>query len=257
MARGVRANATLLPVFSPNLQPTSLASYDPTTRRNTILVASIVPTLHQGATQALVIPADRFYAAIGAAGATSQAPAWAALNSGTTKNWDSSQKQFYANLGSFGQSGSVNFIYPLGPMGQASSYAPKNVSVTQAVMQFTARFNDNKDYTTNGIGAQGFYGATNNFSDSATHFIQVDRNSGNWELGTCDGSTISQLTGGTADANWHEFKVVWSASQVLLYVDGVLAITKTTNLPTKPLLPAAVGDTTIDIVDYLVTWEVG
>lgn len=222
-------------------------------------VAGIVPTLHDLAAAEMSIPADRYYIQLGAAQSTTHTSGWFSTSTVSLGNWDATDKRQYARFAagsSMGQSGFPLMIYPLGPFGQATSFAPKNAVSTKVVIQARARFNANADYTIYGFGANNFGGAAS-FNNTANHFIQVDRNSGNWELGTCDGSTISQTTGGTADSSFHNFKVEWSASNVLLYVDDVLVITKTTNMPTKPLSPFALTNdatNTMDLVDYLVEW---
>lgn len=260
MARGVRSNATLLPVFSPNLQPQSLSSYDPKTRRNTILIAEIVPTLalmESGAGH--TIPADRYYSYLGGAVGGAQLPAWVIINSGTATfgNWDATDKRAYLKLdGSVisSSAGLLKFIYHAGPMGAATAFAPKNASTAACIIQFRARFPVNADYTVYGIGALN---QIRDFGTATDHFIQVTRNSGNWELGTCDGSTISQsASSGGADGSFHDFKVRWADGEITLYVDDTLVVTKTTNLPTEPLGHAMCNNTDdIDIVDYLVSWE--
>lgn len=272
MARGVRSTPTLLPTFSQNLQPASLASYDPKTRRNTILIAEIVPTVSQapGSNPAGItfFPADRFYMNLGAPSSTAYFPLWmgGGGSGGVLQNYDSTEKAFYldTDTGSGYPSIGANLIpmvWPTGFFGVSSSYAPKNSGVTAAWIRFKAAFTQSADYTTHGIGAVSlnatFGAAGSNFQDTASHFIQVLRNSGSWELGTCDGATISQQSGGTADSSAHEFWVKWTLSDVTLYVDGVATITKTTNLPSQPLGPAFGFDGTnkARLYDFLVEWE--
>jgi hypothetical protein len=260
MARGVREGATIIySAFSGNLQPQSLASYDPITRRNTILVATIVPTLKLGAQTDLSVPADRYYCHWGSTTSSADVPVWFTANAGTITygNWDGTEGRQYTNF-TAATAGQPNtkprFIYPLGNFGQATYFTPKNVSVTRVLIRFRARFNDNADYTTTGVGAKT--GATTNFSVNTEHFIQVLRNAGSWELGSCDGATITQSSGGTGDGSWHDFEVVWITGELRFYVDGTLTVTKTTNVPTQPLGPfiAASGTNDIDIVDYEVEW---
>ncbi len=257
---GARKGSTPL---SYNLQPNAQYLFDPVTRRSVRYVETIVPTLKDGTAVDLAIPADRFYANLGAAPASAYLPAWlgSTSSSATFQQWDSSGKKQYMRLANAGgsQLGSVSvpaFIYPLGPLGTATSYAPKNASVAAVRIKFTARFNANADYTTYGLGGDNADAA--DFATSTDHFIQVLRNSGSWELGSCDGSTISQSSGGTANGSFHEFVVRWSATDLTLYVDDVLTVTKTTNLPTKPLCfvaNAQNGTNTVDIVDVLIDWE--
>ena len=259
MARGVRTNATLLPTLSPVLQPQSIAAYDPVTRRNTILVATIVPTLSQGdsATSAFFL-ADRYYCPIGAVSSTSALPTWLYTGGSNIsfQNWDATRKQFYARLASVNAAGTITsnvaMAHPLGVFGLAPGYAPKNAAVGACWLKFTARFNTSADYTTYGVGLFDSGGFTND------PFIQVTRNTGDWELSTRDSSTASTSSDASADGDFHEFGVRWSESDVKLYVDGTLIITKTTNLPTVPLQPCIQAENntnTIDVVDYLIEWE--
>lgn len=225
-------------------------------------VREIVPTLHMGGSaRTLSVPADRYYAALGACTTSQNLPEWMAAGSGsvTYANWDATDLRAYLTVESSGTIGGPlsfpAFIYPTGPFGTATSYAPKNTTAAAVTIQFRARFPANADYTVYGMGAASL----SDFSTAASnHFIQVLRNSANWELGTCDGTTISQTaSSGGADGSLHDFKVRWIAGEVTLYVDGVLVITKSTNIPTRPLGPLGLTITNVfDIVDYLVEWEV-
>lgn len=268
MARGIRTNPTLLPAVSQGVQPQSLASYDPLTRRNTILVANIVPTINSGESGvSSYIPSDRYYAQLGAMSAASASPVWFSASSSnvTYQIWDASRKAFYSRLSNaagiawMGQGVGAKVLFPSGPFGKATGYAPKNASPSAVWIRFTARFNANADY--GDLGGIGAINSTNRFNAATDHFIQVLRNAGTWELGTCDGTTISQDAGGTADGGFHEFGVLWKdGGDIRLYVDGVLTITKTTNLPSQPLAATIHSENntnTIDIVDYLVEWELG
>lgn len=270
MARGVRSNATLLPVFSPNLQPQSLSSYDPKTRRNTILIAEIVPTIDltpgSGGTRPAFLPSDRYYTALGVPSSTGGFPPWfgTGLGSPTLQNYDSTEKFYYldTNTGCTFPSASsavLAYMWHAGWFGESSSFAPKNSGTSAVHLKFRAAFTQNADYTTYGVGAvslaASFVGGA--FASSAAHFIQVTRNAGSWELGTCDGATISQASGGTADSSAHEFWVKWEASAVYLYVDGALTITKTTNLPGQPIGPVFDFDGTnkARMYEHLIEWE--
>ena len=262
MARGVRTNATLLPTLSPVLQPQSIAAYDPVTRRNTILVATIVPTLAEAdSLKSSYFLADRYYCPVGVLASTSAIPDWLGTSAAniTFQNWDATAKQFYARLSSSGAaagniSAGSEIAHPLGVFGSAPSHAPKNADVAAVWVKFTARFNVNTDYTVYGVGLSSDGTFSNN------HLLQVTRNAGNWELTTRNGSggSLSSSTGGTGDGDLHEFWARWSESDVKLYVDGTLTITKSTNLPTEPLQPfiyAENSTNTIDVVDYLIEWE--
>lgn len=257
---GARKGSTPL---SYNLQPTAQYVYDPVARRAVRYVETIVPTLKDGSDIDTPVPADRLYCNLGAVAGSTTLPAWlgSSTSNATLRQWDSSSRKQYMRLSSaaaeafVGNNGVARYLYPTGPFGEASSFAPKNVAVTRARMHWTARYNANADYGVYGIGA----GTTIGFSDSAAHFIQITRNGSSWELGSCDGATISQSSGGTADGSWHEFRAEWSLTALELYVDDVLTITKATNMPTQPLLIAARAQdntNTIDLADVLVDWEV-
>lgn len=260
---GARKGSTPL---SYNLQPNAQYLFDPVTRRAVRYVETIVPTINLSESAAGdYYPADRYFMPVGAMSSTSNLPTWAgsAINI-SFRNWDTSQKAFYARFstvaadGYIGVGGApIRMIYPLGPFGQASSHAPKNSGATAVWIKFTGRFNANADYTIYGVGATND-SATLGFGTSTKHFIQVLRNAGAWELGSCDGSTISQSSGGTGDGSVHEFWVRWSATELTLYVDGVSTITKTTNLPTEALglqILAHDSTNTLDLFDYEVEWE--
>lgn len=262
MARGVRTNATLLPTLSPVLQPQSIAAYDPVTRRNTILVATIVPTLAEAdSLKSSYFLADRYYSPVGALASTSAVPDWLGTSASniTFQQWDATAKQFYARFSSSGvASGSISsgakVAHPLGVFGAAPSHAPKNAAVAACWLKFTARWNVNTDYTSYGVGL------SSDGTFTVNHVLQVTRNAGSWELTTRDGSggSLTSSTGGTGDGSLHEFWVRWSESDVKLYVDGTLTITKSTNRPTQPLWPLILAQNstdTIDVVDYLIEWE--
>lgn len=257
MARGVRTNITMLPAFSPGLQPQSVASFDPITRRNTILVATIVPTLNLAeAAGGAIYPADRFYAPLGLATSSGQVPIWVGAAGGTQifNQWDATAKQSYLTLDTSGTLGTSapTFVHYLGHGGQATSYAPKNVDVSEVRVRWRGRFPTSADYTVYGFGANS---SGTLFNTATDHFFQVTRNTTNWELGSCDGSTISQSSAAGGDSSLHEFEVRWNVTNLRLYVDGTLTITKTTNMPTKALAPCAANNTdNVDIVDVSVEW---
>lgn len=247
------------------IQPGAQYLYDHVTRRAIRYVETIVPTINPGDARASpYIPADRYYANLGPMQSESNMPSWtSAVSNVSFLNWDASARQFYARLssaaspGSIGATQNARVIYPSGVFGESTSYAPKNTAVAAVLVKFKARFNANADYGVYGVGGVS---QSNRFDTSTDHFFQVTRNLGNWELGSCDGSTISQLaSSGGADGSFHEFTVRWELGVDLkLYVDGVLVITKTTNLPLQPLQMIVYSENntnTIDIVDYLIEWE--
>lgn len=259
MTLTVRKGSTIL---SPQMQVSAYYQYDFATRRAVRVVETIVPSINQAEVPTgMYYAADRFYFPIGAIVSATYAPPAVNSITGTLQQWDATEKVQYATFrsGSAAPSGATvtRFIYPTGTWGAGTSYTPKNADVTTAVICFKARFTDNIDYATDaGVGAMD--GSTPlAFSSTSNHFIQVLRNSGNWELGTCDGSTISQSSAAGADGSWHEFKLEWEVGTIRLYVDDTLTITKTTNLPTSALRVNIRGTATqgVDIVDYLVRWN--
>ena len=270
MVYGVRPGATLL--LNPQVQPPAQAVFDPITRRAVRYVETIVPTVApghgSGSTSGRGVPADRFYCDFGALSSpTTEGAEWAGTiglgGGGSGGNWDTTIKRRYVILSASGDqicNGSYLF-YPTGFAGEASTFAPKNASVTSLWLKFQAKFPTNADYTTGGIGLSLLAtGAGAVFSlAGSSHFIQVLRNAGSWELGSCDGTTVSQTSGGTGDGNWHEFWVKWTASDMTLYVDGTSTITKSTNMPTQTLRFAALSDTAggndIWLSDVLIYWE--
>lgn len=255
-----RIGSTVLPGRS----PVSILSFDPITRRTVRFIETIVPTVDRADSKTLAfMAADRFYAYLGAMNSSTVTPGWLTnFLRVAFQNWDATDRRFYlrgpdptgAGGGVYAATTDARFIHYGGVGGVATTHAPKNADVSKVIIEFRARFNANADYTTNGIGAS---------SVSATpfdsgHMFQVLRNAGTWELGTRDGTTTSQASGGTANGSFHDFRVDWDSTQLVLSVDGVSTITKTTNLPTQPLLaiPLLTGTTdTIDIVDYAVRWE--
>lgn len=217
--------------LSPAQQLNGYVSYDPITRRRVRFIETIVPTLSSDDE----IPADIYYADPG----SGLSPAWIGIVAAvTTGNWDATEKRFYTLYDGVSEhvNGGIRQAWPTGPFGNAQSFEPKNGTVTKFKMEFRAKFLDNADYTVYGVGLLSVISASTVYFNTATdHFIQVTRNAGNWELGTCDGSTISQSSGAGADANWHDFRVEWIDGEVALFIDEVEVITKTTNLPAQPL----------------------
>jgi len=203
------------------------------------------------------VPADRYYFGIG----VGMSPEWiATMVNIVTQNWDATEKRPYAivrngTADSYAYS-SQAVAWPTGVHGAATPHAPKNGEVTKCILAFTAQFPDNVDYATEGIGLISRTAVAIKFDTSSDHFIQVLRNAGNWELGTCDGSTISQSSAAGADGGWHDFRVEWEQSEVGLYVDGDLVITKATNLPDRALFFLVSTDNTNDLnlVDVELEW---
>lgn len=83
------------------------------------------------------------------------------------------------------------------------------------------------------------YGENGNFVDSFSLARWTDAGTvADYKLQTDDGTTSSStLTDVPPDINWHVHKIVLGASNNLYYIDGVLKVTKTTNLPDQPQQP--------------------
>lgn len=247
MVLGARRSPTS--VMSPQAQLQAYISYDPVTRRAVRFIETIVPTLSSDAE----IPADIYYAHPGAG----LSPSWITA-SGPTAAWDATDLRYYTEHGASNDytRGTLNNAWPNGVGGEASSFAPKNGDVTTCVLEFRARFNANADYTVYGVG---LHNTTPNFFDTSTyHFIQVLRNGSNWELGSCDGSTISQSSVAGGDGNIHDFRVEWDDDEIRLYVDETLKITKTTNRPAQPLAFQCItnsGTNTVHLMDFKLYWK--
>lgn len=228
MVIGARRSPTML--LSPQQQLQAYVSYDPVSRRAVRFIETTVPTLSSDDE----IPADIYYAYYGAG----LMPAWISASDIYTPTWDATEKRPYVTLGNNDYvAGTLKQIWPTGVGGDAQSFEPKNGEATYCRIDFRAAFTSSSDYDTGGIGAKNAVAGigVGRFDTATDHFIQVCRNNTNWELGSCDGSTISQSSAAGGDGNWHDFRVEWSASEIRLYVDDVLKITKTTNLPAQAL----------------------
>ncbi len=131
-------------------------------------------------------------------------------------------------------------------------HAPKNADVSKLIIEFRARFNTNADYDLAGVGCATTI--NNDFNPGGSQeCIQVTRNTG-----SRDGTTFSQSSGGSANGSFHNFRVEWDGTQVILFVDDTSTITKTSNLPTRPMVPyiyAQNNTNTIDVIDYGWRWE--
>lgn len=72
--------------------------------------------------------------------------------------------------------------------------------------------------------------------------IEGSTSATNYALDTEDGTTESITASSTAaDANFHTHKIVCGSANVKYYIDGVLVITKTTNLPLTKMQPGIVA----------------
>ena len=95
---------------------------------------------------------------------------------------------------------------------------------TMKVNASTAAFYSGFCRTVSSIGSLVF--------GTGTDYMALGRGeSGNYLIQTADGTTASSTTGSVAsDTNYHSFKGVMGASNNLFFLDGVLEVTKTTNL---------------------------
>jgi len=225
--------------------------------RTTNTTAAIVPILQREVNgTAVQIPSDRYYQVF--AGTVVSSTGLVSPAGTISTAFDTTELQGYNRLGD-GAGAAGWFLGPHafhygGVGGMATSYAPKNPTATTLRLQFKARFNGNVDYNDRGIGLTDGGGGL--LFVAGVDFIQVLRNGAAWELGSGDGTNASQTSGGTGDAAWHEFRVEWKSTGLVLYVDDVSTITKTTNLPVDLLYFLALSPlvNTIDIIDFLVDW---
>ena len=233
-----------------------IVSLDSTTTSTINTMAGVVPTLQLGdSVVSTQYVADRYYAYVGSFSSTTAVPQWLNTSgSGTYQQWDTTAKAFYVNGTEF-FGGAQSLAYPLGVAGAARTHSPKNTVVTTFILEFGARFPQNSNYAGKGIGLSTE--TTSGDFSSASRNIQVARNVANWELSTSDATTRTTTAVAGADGSFHDFKVVWSATDVKLYVDGVLVITKTTNLPDRPLkvfTNQSPGLLDTDIIDLMMRW---
>lgn len=234
MVLGARRSAFNL---SPQAQLQAYISYDPVSRRKVRFIETIVPVLSSDED----ILADLYYADWGA----SIIPEWANSTSGTPtyENWDATEQRFYCVLDSSTDSvwSTARNAWPTGVKGTAQSFTPKNVDVTKCAIQFRAKFTQAAgDYRFLGVGLNSRAAAVA-FNTATDHFINLYAYTSVWYLATSDGSTISTTTGGATDASWHDFRIEWELTEVRLYIDDSLEITKSTNLPTQPLAFRAIS----------------
>jgi hypothetical protein len=117
---------------------------------------------------------------------------------------------------------------------------------------FKVAFPSTSDYANDGVGL-----AEVGFDLSTNRYVQVGRNGSNWFLETCDGTTASQSTAAGADGSFHEFEIVWRETAIELWIDGVQAIVKSTNLPDRPMFATAL-QSFLDIrhIDWRILWDI-
>lgn len=174
--------------------------------------------------------------------------------SGPSSALDATEGVYHDFEGGDDATGGSSFIHYEGPFGKAPStrvVQEEWANVSTVSLKWRGAFPDNSDYETRGVG----FGA--DFATTNAHHAWFGRNSGNWQLGTGDGSTTTESTGGTADGNWHDFEIQWDANQVRAYVDGSLVITKTTNRPSGRhalRIDAISGSLNIFVSTMTVTW---
>lgn len=260
--RGVKNIATKAPGYGPFANFASNPSQD----KSLHFIEGVVPKLAEGFnTGDGGVPFDAAYVHWGDA---SPSPYWMSSNSGTNQaiaQWDASDKRLYRRLGNAGGQGELgaplgqtnfNYWHPLGYCGEQTQFAPKNPNAQRVVFGSRLRFVDNVDYAGLGWGCGAAGGA--NYTGTGHSFNVTRSGAGKWRVYSMDGATRSFSDSTEADdGNWHDFTVVWSEAALTLYVDNVAVITKTTNLPTRPLHPWVAGDNThrLDIVDWRGYWE--
>lgn len=179
-----------------------------------------------------------FYAALGIGGVSVSAGAaiWdATINAMVSRN----------NTGSFTTvevtipSAFATFISPYGRGGGAPGFdwATGQIAVAPGarsvfVIEMQVRW-ANSVTLNNNVGAGIAAGSGGSDFRAANDSLYVVRKNTGWTLVTSDGSTRSDQSeaSDTSDANWHVFRIEWEPTEARLYVDGVLKVTKTNNLP--------------------------
>lgn len=260
--RGVKNIATKAPGYGPFANFASNPSQD----KSLHFIEGVVPVLASFVSSEDGQPFDSAYVHWGEVGSN---PFWMTGNSGAnqdTGQWDATDKRAYRRLGNAGGQGALgamlsstnfNLWYPLGYCGEQTQFAPKNPNAQRVVFGSRLRFVDNVDY--NGLGwGCGYLTIGSDYSGTSHSFNITRSGAGKWRMYSMDGSTRSSADSTVADdGNWHDFTVVWAEAALTLYVDNVAVITKTTNLPTRPIHPWVAGDNThrLDIVDWRGAWE--
>lgn len=267
MVRGVRDRATQAPGYG------AFASFaqNPSEAKKLHFISQVTPVLSTGEDRSVGVPADLYYVHWGVCPAA-HGPAWMSSGSGLQQDllqWDATEQRLYRRIGTAAGAGALGlptgdpFVYPLGVAGAATEYAPKNPDAVQVIVGGRLRFPDNQDMVnTDGYG-WGCIGNGSGIQYAGTYdgFAVTRSGTGYWRLYTMDGTTRSSSDSTDADdGNWHDIHVVWAAGSITLYVDNVAVISKTTNLPSRPLTPyiQANGSGTakrIDIVDWRCSWE--
>ncbi len=93
-------------------------------------------------------------------------------------------------------------------------------------------------------------GLINASASSNFVYMREDVNNTNKSIRSADGSTSSETEGSVpVDTSFHVTKLVLSSSDLIMYVDGVLDVTKTTNRPTLKMQPDFNGAATGVISD--------
>lgn len=203
------------------------------TQRTTDVVNWAVTEICTGdSATAVHYPAFTGYTSLlGAVAATTSVPTWIGGGVGATfQTWSS--PQFYVAGGDFGSTATPLLVWYGGPMGTAPDFILKNNRVAKVVYEVRAAFPDNADYGAGGIGCSD--AGTGDFA-STMHCFYVSRDTGDWVLASADASTLSETKLAGADGDFHNFRMEWESGKLVLFIDDVKAITKTTNLPAEPM----------------------
>ena len=269
MVRGIRDKATQAPGYG----AFGSWQFNPSADAQLHFISQVTPVISDGDDGHLYMPADLYYVHWGLTGA-SDGPVWMSEHSGTNQDvgqWDATEGRSYRRIGTAAGAGllgtggglSSKFLYPTGFAGEATQYAPKNPDVTRCVFASRLRFPDNQDMVNTAGYGWGCIGSGSGTQYAGTYhgFALTRSGTGYWRLYSMDGTTRSSSTSTAADdGDWHDFHVIWTLTTLTLYVDNVAVISKTTNLPARPLGPYVQADgsgTTmrIDIVDWRGYWE--
>jgi len=98
-------------------------------------------------------------------------------------------------------------------------------------IEIVSKFDNSANATYTGLGENGDFG---NSGGTAGISIQSWTAQTNFRIATSDSTTFSSTSTGVAlDANFHRTKLRNDATNGQLWLDGILKVTKTTNLPNE------------------------
>lgn len=201
--------------------------------------------------------------------ATDAPPPFMTSSAGTLTwlNYDATEGVVYIRVGhtAVGSFRSTHRLHYDGQLLAPLPQSPLTATPTILHLRWHARFlrtsGGPADFN-EGIGLESINTTVfDNGPDEGFHFY-VHMGDTTWRLTTGDGSTKSTSSQAGADNNWHDFHIEWKSGEIRFYVDDVLTITKTTNIPDGSvngllyhLVCANTSTNGIDIADFAIEWE--